>query len=175
MRQQNNPRQHQRRAGAPNNRPLSIWQYARRRRQRANMNGMTGGKCVQPFAGKRNASPMTAHGAPIRTLLIEHGLEPMPQCRRDNRRGRPERDELVRQDARLFGDRPITGIGLGHLIAILTADDNSPRRGRSRIQIIFCCLPRSVHRPSRYSVVAARSQWPNSMKSCECSNEQWWA
>jgi hypothetical protein len=46
-------------------------------RQRADVKGVSGGKRVEPLAGKWYAAPMSADCPPIRTFLVEDLLEQM--------------------------------------------------------------------------------------------------
>jgi hypothetical protein len=54
---------------------------------------------------------------------------------------RPERGEPLRQNACLFGDQSIARIALDNFVAILAADDDPTRAGRSGIEIVLAVFP----------------------------------
>ena len=83
MRQQQDPGCDQAATEQPYRVALRPWQSRCGRCQRADVNGMPGGKGIQPPSGERHATPVAAHGAPIGALLIDHGLEQMRHRRRD--------------------------------------------------------------------------------------------
>jgi hypothetical protein len=83
MSEKDNSREHQTSSDCPDGVTPGRRQHGRRRCQGAYMDGVSGGKGVEPLSRQGNPTQVSKSGQAIRALLIEYPLERMRQRGRD--------------------------------------------------------------------------------------------